>query len=93
MSGDGSALAGAVKQAGVLVSTLVQSPDQILATGVRVVPISANPSQETLDRLAANQAKGHTTVTVQRVYDLDQTTEAFGHFAAGTLGKLIVRSG
>ncbi|RXZ70750.1 NADP-dependent oxidoreductase [Agromyces albus] len=89
-AGDGSALAGAVRQAGVLVSTLVQSPDQIPADGVRVVPIYANPSQETLDRLAANQVKGHTTVTVQRVYDLDKTSEAFRHFTAGTLGKLVV---
>ena len=58
-----------------------------------MVSIYANPSAATLDRLARNQAEQYTTVTVESVYDLEQTTEAFGHFAAGTLGKLVISIG
>ena len=32
----------------------------------------------------------HTTVTVQRVYNLEQTPEAIEQFSAGTLGKLVI---
>jgi NADPH2:quinone reductase len=83
----------AVKPGGTFVSTMLRSADDVAAEGVRVVSIYANPSAATLDRLARNQAEQHTTVTVQRVYDLEQTTEAFGHFATGTLGKLVISIG
>ena len=89
-AGDPASLVGAVKKGGILVSTLVQSPDQVPADGIRVLPIYANPSQATLDRLVEHEASGRTSVTVQRVYDLDETTDAFLHFSAGTLGKLVI---
>jgi NADPH:quinone reductase-like Zn-dependent oxidoreductase len=80
-------LATAVKPDGVVVSTAAQS---LAESPVRFVFIYANPAPETLDRVAKHQAERHTKVTVQRVYDLEQTTEAFGDFAAGTLGKLVI---
>jgi NADPH:quinone reductase-like Zn-dependent oxidoreductase len=89
-AGDPSALVTAVKPGGRFVSTLVQSPDQVSADDVQVIPVFANPSTATLERLAKNQAEKHTTVTVQRVYELADTIEAFGHFSGGTLGKLVV---
>ncbi|MCF4122614.1 NADP-dependent oxidoreductase [Antribacter sp. KLBMP9083] len=90
LAGDPAALASVVKAGGVLVSTLVQDPGQVSADGIRVVPIYAQASTATLERLARSHAEQHTTVTVQRVYDLDETPDALGHFAAGTLGKLVV---
>ena len=89
-AGDPTDAVKAAKNGGRFVSTMIMSADQVPTDGVQVHPIYATPSTATLERLAKNQAEQHTTVTVQRVYDLDQTTEAFGHFGAGTLGKLVV---
>ena len=50
----------------------------------------ANPAPATLDRLADHNATGHTRVSVQHVYDLDSTADAFGAFGQGTLGKLVI---
>ena len=80
----------AVKQGGVFVSTLLQSSADVPAEGVNVVSIYASPTADTLDRIAKHQAEEHTTVTVQRVYELDEAGQAFGDFAAGTLGKLVI---
>ena len=89
-AGDPSGLVPAVKQGGRLVSTLIMSPADVPAEGIEVVSIYANPSPETLERLAKNQADKHSTVTVQRTYSLEQTATAFEDFTAGTLGKLVV---
>lgn len=83
-------LVPAVKQGGTFVSTMLQSAADVPAEGVEVVSIYASPTADTLDRVARHQAEEHTTVTVQRVYALDQAGVAFGDFAAGTLGKLVI---
>ena len=79
-----------VKRGGAFVSTMLMSPEGVQAEGVRVVAVYADPAPETLERIARHQVEEHTTVTVQRVYDLAQTPDAFGHFAGGTLGKIII---
>lgn len=89
-AGDPTALVSVVKPGGVLVSTAIQSADQVPAEGVRVVAIYAVPSAATLDRIAEYHQSGHTTLTVQRVYDLADAPAALGDFAAGTLGKLVI---
>jgi len=89
-AGDPSAVVRAVKSGGRLVSTLLRTPEDVPAEDVQVVAIYANPSSSTLERVARNQAERHTTVTVQRVYELEQAPEAFQDFAAGTLGKLVI---
>lgn len=89
-AGDPSALVPAVKQGGRLVSTIIMSPADVPAEGIQVVAIYANPSHETLERLAKNQADKHASVTVQRTYSLEQTATALEDFAAGTRGKLVV---
>jgi NADPH:quinone reductase-like Zn-dependent oxidoreductase len=89
-AGDPLPLVPAVKPGGTFVSTMLRSAADVPAEGVNVVSIYATPSAETLDRVARHQADKHTTVTVQRVYDLDQAGDAFGDFAAGTLGKLVI---
>ena len=55
-----------------------------------MVPIAASPTAATLKRLADNQANGHTSVNVQRVYPLQDAPEALADFAGGTLGKLVI---
>lgn len=89
-AGDPVVLAGTVTPGGVLVSTIVMDPSQVQVDGVRVVPIFAQSTNATLERVARNHADGHTTVTVQRVYTLDEAPDALGHFAQGTLGKLVL---
>jgi NADPH:quinone reductase len=89
-AGDATPLVAVVKLGGTLVSTMLPSADDVPAENVKVVSIYARPSAVTLDRVARHQAEQHTTVTVQRVYDLEQTGQAIEHFAAGTLGKLVI---
>lgn len=89
-AGDPQSLVPAVKAGGVLVSTMLRSADDVPAENVRVVSIYANPSTKTLDRVARHQDEKHTTVTVQRVYDLADSGQAIEQFSAGTLGKLVI---
>ncbi|HKF86699.1 MAG TPA: NADP-dependent oxidoreductase [Propionibacteriaceae bacterium] len=89
-AGDPAPLVAVVKPGGTLVSTMLRSADDVAAENVKVISIYASPSAATLDRVARHQVEKHTTVTVQRVYDLEQTAEAIEHFAAGTLGKLVI---
>jgi NADPH:quinone reductase-like Zn-dependent oxidoreductase len=89
-AGDPAPLVAVVKPGGTLVSTMLRSADDVPADNVKVVSIYASPSAATLDRVARHQAEKHTTVTVQRVYNLEQTGEAIQQFAAGTLGKLVI---
>lgn len=89
-AGDPAPLVPLVKAGGMFVSTMLRSAGDIPADGFRVASIYANPSPQTLARVAANQAEQITKVTVQRTYTLDQTPDAFTDFAAGTLGKLVI---
>ena len=57
------------------------------------MPIAADPTPDALARLAENESSGRSTVTIQRVYPLDEVPAALGDFAAGTLGKLVVDLG
>ena len=79
-----------VKNGGTLVSTMLRSADDVATEDFQVVSIYANPAPETLKRIAGGHAEQATSVTVQKVYDLDQTTQAFADFSAGTLGKLVI---
>jgi NADPH2:quinone reductase len=89
-AGDPQSLVPVVKAGGAFVSTMLRSADDVPAENVRVVSIYANPSTETLDRVARHQDEKHTTVTVQRVYDLEQAGDAIEQFSAGTVGKLVI---
>lgn len=89
-AGDPAGVVPAIKQGGRLASTLIMSADDVTAEGIEVLPIYANPTPDTLNRLAQNQAEGHTAVTVQQVYQLADLPKAFEDFGAGTLGKLVI---
>lgn len=90
LAGDPTALLPAMRSGGLFVSTLLSSPEQLPTETATVVPVSANPTPETLDRLAEDQAHGRTRVTIQRRYNLDDAPAAVADFAAGTLGKLVI---
>lgn len=79
-----------VKQGGTFVSTMLRSAEDVPVEGIKVVSVYANPSEDTLGRIAARHAEKHTTVTVQQVFDLDEVPAAIGTFGAGTLGKLVI---
>jgi NADPH:quinone reductase-like Zn-dependent oxidoreductase len=85
-AGDGRALAAALAEKGRLASTCGYGPDQHPAA----VFIMANPTGETLDRLAADVAAGTVTVPVGRTYTLDEVPVAFDDFASGTRGKIAI---
>jgi NADPH:quinone reductase len=89
-AGDPSSLVPVIKPGGTLVSTMLRSADDVPAENVWVVSIYATPSPATLDRVARHQDEQHTTVTVQRVYELAETGQAFEQFTAGTIGKLVI---
>lgn len=78
---------------GVLNACSMYSPNRFQARGAercvsRITPALASCS--TLDRAAAHQADGHTTVTVRRIYELGQAADALGDFTSATLGKLVI---
>lgn len=89
-AGDPALLVPVVRPGGVFVSTMLRSTEDVPAEGFRVASIYANPSASTLERVARNQTGQLTKVTVQRIYPLEQTADAFRDFAAGTLGKLVI---
>ncbi|GLI00532.1 NADP-dependent oxidoreductase [Phytohabitans aurantiacus] len=86
LAGDGPALAGLLAEKGRLASTLGFGADQHPAATF----VYANPSADTLDRLAADVAAGRLTVPVARAYPLAEVPTAFGDFAGGTLGKIAI---
>jgi len=90
LAGDPSSVLTLVAPGGRFVSTLIGSPDQLPVEKVTVVAVYASPSPEILERLAADQAAGATSVTVQRTYPLDDAGQALADFGGGTLGKLVV---
>ncbi|WP_024285570.1 NADP-dependent oxidoreductase [Cellulomonas sp. KRMCY2] len=90
LAGDGAALLPALRDGGRFASTLLGSPDQLPTQTATVAPVYATPTTATLDRLAQNSADQHTTVTIQKIYDLDEVAQAFADFGAGTRGKLVL---
>ncbi|HEY9426274.1 MAG TPA: NADP-dependent oxidoreductase [Gemmatimonadaceae bacterium] len=88
LAGAPAPLLSALRPGGRLVSTVLSSPDQLPSERAVVVPVHADPTRATLERLAENQASGRTRVVIQRSYTLDETTSAFADFNRGTLGKV-----
>lgn len=90
LAGDPTSVLPLVRSGGTFISTLLSSPQQLQTEDATVVAIFANPTIDTLNQLADNHARGHSRVTVQQTYPLDETPAALADFAAGTLGKLII---
>jgi NADPH:quinone reductase-like Zn-dependent oxidoreductase len=65
-------------------------PGGQLGRAVQATPITAVPSTQTLERLAAEVIDGQLTVPVQRTYALADLPRALADFAAGTSEKLAI---
>lgn len=90
LAGDPSAVLAALRPGGRFVSTMIMSPDQLLAPDATVVAIYANPDTATLDRAVGHHVDGTSRVHVQNTFSLTQAPDAFAMFAGGTLGKLVI---
>jgi NADPH:quinone reductase-like Zn-dependent oxidoreductase len=86
LAGDGSVLAELLTEKGRIASTVGYGADQHPAATM----IMANPTPETLERLAADLAAGRLTVPVGRTFTLTEVPAAFGEFAGGTRGKIAI---
>lgn len=89
-AGDPTALSSVVATGGRLVSTLLQSPDQLPLEDVSVVPVYANPTPDTLVSLASHLVDGRARLVIDRSYRLDDVADAFAAFSNGTVGKIVV---
>jgi NADPH:quinone reductase-like Zn-dependent oxidoreductase len=87
LAGDGAVLAGLLAPGGTLASTLGFGPGQHPAA----VFVMANPSAETLQRLAADVAAGRIRVPVTATYSLEQAPQALEDYQAGAVGKLAIQ--
>jgi NADPH:quinone reductase-like Zn-dependent oxidoreductase len=90
LSGDGVQLAGLLRKGGRIASTLGLTHDTVPGEDVTVHTIMADPSARTLAALAGEAASGTLRVPVTAAYPLEQASEAFDAFSAGTLGKLAI---
>jgi NADPH:quinone reductase-like Zn-dependent oxidoreductase len=86
LAGDGSALAELLTDKGRIASTIGYGADQHPAATF----IYANPTPQTLERLAADLAAGRLSVPVERTFTLTEVPAAFGEFAGGTRGKIAI---
>jgi len=86
LAGDVEVLCGLLTETGRIASTRGIGPDQYQnATAIR-----ANPTEATLERLAADVAAGRITVPISHTYTLADVPDALADFTAGTIGKLAV---
>lgn len=86
LAGDGSALAELLSEKGRIASTVGYGADQHPAATF----IMANPTPQTLERLAADLAANRLSVPIERTFTLTEVPAAFGAFAAGTRGKIAI---
>lgn len=79
-----------IKPEGLFISTILPDAESLGEVPFRVQTILANPTTETLERVAANQSEGTSRVHIQKVYDLDTAGEALTDFSDGKVGKLAI---
>jgi NADPH:quinone reductase-like Zn-dependent oxidoreductase len=89
LAGDGAELAGLLAPRGKIGSTMGYGADQNPAATF----VMANPSADTLGRLAADAAAGRIRVPVTVTYSLEDVPRAFEDFKSGTRGKICIQIG
>ncbi|MET7736778.1 NADP-dependent oxidoreductase [Streptomyces sp. NPDC005402] len=90
LAGDGAALAALLRPGGRLASATGLTQDDVKGHDVTVHTIMAAPGPKTLTSLAEQVASGALRVPVTATFPLEQATEAFTAFGAGTPGKIAV---
>ena len=89
LAGDGAELAGLLAPGGKIGSTMGYGAEQNPAATF----VMANPSADTLARLAADAAAGRIRVPVTATYSLADVPRAFEAFRSGTRGKICIEIG
>jgi len=89
LAGDPS-VAQVLRHGGRFVSLLLRSPEAVPSDTAVVLPVYADPTPETLERIAADHASGATRLTVQEVFPLDRVEDALETFGRGTIGKVVI---
>ncbi|MFF0015725.1 NADP-dependent oxidoreductase [Streptomyces sp. NPDC005374] len=90
LAGDGAQLAALLRPGGQLASATGLAQDDVKGHDVTVHTIMAAPGATTLTSLAEQVASGVLRVPVTATYPLEQATQAFTAFSAGTPGKIAV---
>ena len=90
LAGDVAAVGQAVRSGGIVASTLGATADQIGRSDVTVAAIRAAATPQKLAALLDHVAAGELNVNVEARVPLDHAQEAFGLFADGTLGKVLI---
>jgi NADPH:quinone reductase-like Zn-dependent oxidoreductase len=89
-AGDVAALAALLRPQGRLASALSATPEQAGRDDIAVLPVMADGSTATLEKLLAAMANGELVVPVARTYHLDDAGQALADFGIHKLGKLVV---
>jgi NADPH:quinone reductase-like Zn-dependent oxidoreductase len=89
-AGDAAAIGQVVRAGGSVASTLAATSEQAGRDDVTVTSIMAAATADKLGRLLDDVASGKLRVNIEARVPLDRAQEAFGLFADGTLGKVLV---
>ena len=87
LAGDGETVARLITPGGRLASTLHFQPSGL---DVSATAVMADPSPETLTRLATQVVEGRLRVPLAKTYALTDAPQGITDFGAGTVGKLAV---
>jgi NADPH:quinone reductase-like Zn-dependent oxidoreductase len=90
LAGDATQLTGLVRPGGRIASTLGFGPQSVGDADVTAVSVIADPTPNTLARLAADAAAGTIRVPITATYALEEAAEGFAAFGPGALGKLAI---
>jgi NADPH:quinone reductase-like Zn-dependent oxidoreductase len=90
VAGDPAALGAILKTGGAVASTLGATAEQFGREDVTVATIMAAATAEKLAALLERVANGEVRVNIETAIPLERAPEAFGAFADGTLGKVLI---
>jgi NADPH:quinone reductase-like Zn-dependent oxidoreductase len=89
-AGDAATIGQTLRAGGTVATTLGATRDQIGGDDVTVAGIMAAATPDKLAALLDHVAAGNLRVNIEARIPLDRTQEAFGLFADGTLGKVLI---
>ncbi|NUW32643.1 NADP-dependent oxidoreductase [Nonomuraea sp. SMC257] len=87
--GDGAAVAALLADGGRFASTIHYRPEES-GRDIKATAVMADPTPDTLSRLAADAVEGRLRVPVARSYPLAEAPRALADFTGGTVGKFAV---
>jgi NADPH:quinone reductase-like Zn-dependent oxidoreductase len=90
LAGDGATVAGLITPGGRLASTQHFQPEESAGLDIKATVVMADPSLETLTKLATEVVEGRLQVPLANAYALTEVVQAIADFVAGSVGKLAV---